>query len=172
MSPKMVDVLIFIPLIPALPVIATWFLPWERWIPKRIPKSIIGPYLLYCSFAAWHFWGPWWVTSLVALLGTVVSAMGVFDIWKAKRLKQARDWPAVEGSVVHVGESRDDWGVKVTLTYTYRVQGKLYAGGQSFVFRKDEDAVKFKDRCKERVARVHYRPNKPDVSVLALEGTP
>jgi hypothetical protein len=109
---------------------------------------------------------------LAVVCGIVVCAMWVSDVWKAKRLKQARDWPAVEGSVVHVGESRDDWGVKVTLTYTYRVQGKLYAGGQSFVFRKDEDAVRFKDRCKDRVARVHYHPNKPDVSVLALEGTP
>jgi O-antigen ligase len=50
-----VDVLVFIPLIPAIPVIATWFLPWERWIPKRIPKKIIGPYLLYCAFALWYF---------------------------------------------------------------------------------------------------------------------
>ncbi len=168
----MVDVLIFIPLIPALPVIATWFLPWERWIPKRIPKSIIGPYFLYFSFAAWHFRGPWWAVVLAAAVGIFVSVMAVFDAWKAKRLKQARDWPVVEGSVVHVHELRDDNEVKVTLTYTYRVQGKLYAGSQSFVFRKDEDAVRFKDRCRERAVQVHHRPDKPDVSVLVLEETP
>jgi hypothetical protein len=172
MSPKMIDVLIFIPVIPALPVIATWFLPWEQWIPKRIPKSIVGPYLLYCSFAAWHFRGSWWVILLVAAGGIVVSAMGVSDVWKAKRLKQARDWPAVEGSVVDVGESRDAWGVKVTLIYTYRFQEKLYVGSQSFVFRKDEDAARFKERCKEPVVRVHYHPDKPDESALALERTP
>ena len=42
MSARTVDVLIFIPLIPAIPVIAFWFWPWERWIPKIIPKKVIG----------------------------------------------------------------------------------------------------------------------------------
>jgi len=168
----MIDVLIFIPVIPALPVIVTWYLPWERWNPKRIPKSIIGPYLLYCSFAAWHFWGSWWVTLPAALWGIVASAMGVFDVWKAKRLKQARDWPVVEASFVHLHEFRDDDEVKVTLTYAYKVQDKRYGGSQSFVFTKDEDAVRFKERCKEPVVWVHYHPDKPDVSVLVLEGTP
>ncbi len=171
MSPKTVDVLIYVPLIPAILVIGAWWLPWERWIP-RLPKNFIGPYLLYGSFAAWHFRTPWWFILLVAASGTVVCAMWVSDVWKAKRLERACDWPEVEGSVVHAGESPDLWGVKVTLIYTYRVQGKLYSGSQSFVFRKDEDAVRFKDRCKERVARVHYRPDKTDISVLALEGTP
>ena len=98
--------------------------------------------------------------------------MGVFDVWKAKRLKQARDWPVVEGSVVHVHEIRDDNAVKVTLTYTYKVQDEGYYGSQSFAFTKDEDAVRLKHRCEERVVRVHYHPDKPEVSVLALEGTP
>jgi hypothetical protein len=168
----MVDVLIFIPLIPAFLVIATWFLPWEQWIPRRVPKSILGPYLLYCSFAAWHFREPGWMILLAAAGGIIASSMGVFGVWKAERLKRARDWPAVEGSVVHVGETRDDSGAKITLTYTYRVQGKVYAGSQSFVFAKDEDAARFKDRCKEQKVQVHYRPERADVSVLALEGTP
>lgn len=172
MSPKIVDVLIFIPLIPAVPVIATWFLPWERWIPKRIPKTIIGPYLLYGSFAAWHFRMSSWFILLLAAWGIVLWATVVPHIWEAIRRKQADDWPVVEGSVVHVGESRDTWEVKVTLTYTYRVQGKLYAGSQAFFFRKGEDAACFKDKRKEGTAQVHYRPDKPDVSVLALGGAP
>lgn len=52
---KTLDVLVFIPLIPALPVLATWYLPWERWIPTKLSKSVIGPYLLYCAFGAWYF---------------------------------------------------------------------------------------------------------------------
>ena len=172
MSPKMVDVLIFIPVIPALPVIATWPLPWERWISKRIPKSVIGPYLLYCSFAAWHFRWPNWMILLVAVWGIVVSAMGVFDVWKAKHLKQARGWPVVQGSVVHVHEIRDNSEVKITLTYTYKIQDKRYGGSRQFVFTKDEDAARFKERCKEGVVRVHYRPNKPDASVPVPEETP
>jgi hypothetical protein len=42
LSPKTVDTLVFIPLIPALPVLATWVLPWERWIPRIISKVVIG----------------------------------------------------------------------------------------------------------------------------------
>lgn len=175
MNPRMVDVLIYIPLIPAFPVIIMMWLPgvpWERWIRKRISKSILGPYLLYCSFATWHFGGQWWEIFLVAAAGIVVSAMAVFDVLKAKRLKRAHDWPAVEASFVHVQETRDDDGGKVTLTYPYKVQDKRYAGSQLFIFTEDKDAARFKDRCKEHVLRVHYRPDKPDASALDLEGTP
>jgi len=42
-SARTVDVLIFIPLIPAIPVIAFWLLPWERWIPKVTSNKVIGP---------------------------------------------------------------------------------------------------------------------------------
>jgi len=56
-----VDVLIAVPLIPLFPVLATWWLPWERWLWSKVPKWILGPCLLYASFAAWHFDMPWWV---------------------------------------------------------------------------------------------------------------
>jgi len=92
-----VDVLIFIPLIPAIPVIALWPLPWERWIPNVVPKKIIGPYLLYCAFAIWHFKQPWWIILIIGLVGIAVSAAAIFDQRKARRLKQARDWPVAEG---------------------------------------------------------------------------
>jgi hypothetical protein len=38
-----VDVLIVIPLIPRAPVVITWWLPWESWIPKKIPQYVLGP---------------------------------------------------------------------------------------------------------------------------------
>lgn len=118
MSANTVDVLIFIPLIPAIPVIATCFLPWERWIPRKIPKKIIGPYLLYCAFAIWHFKQPWWIVLMAGLGGIAVSAMAIFDLRKARMLTQARDWPVAEGCVLHTGQSRDADGVlKVTLSY-------------------------------------------------------
>jgi hypothetical protein len=86
-----VDVLIFIPLIPAIPVIALWPLPWERWIPNVVPKKIIGPCLLYCAFAIWHFKQPWWIILIIGLVGIAVSAAAIFDLRKARRLKQARE---------------------------------------------------------------------------------
>lgn len=77
MSAQLLDVLIFIPIIPAIPVIITWWLPWEDWVPKHISKSIIGPYLLYCSFAAWHFEMPGWFIVLLGVWGIVVSGMAI-----------------------------------------------------------------------------------------------
>ncbi len=76
---KILDVLILIPLIPALPVVVTWFLPWERWIPRKVPKKIIGPYLLYCAFGEWYFKMPWWSVVMVSLLGIGVSVMALVE---------------------------------------------------------------------------------------------
>jgi uncharacterized membrane protein len=72
-----VDVLILIPLIPALPVIVTWWLPWEFWLPKRIPKSLLGIYLLYGAFVAWHFKMPWWCVLVAAGYGAVALIAGL-----------------------------------------------------------------------------------------------
>jgi hypothetical protein len=66
------DVLITIPLIPLFPVLATWWLPWERWLPSKIPKWILGPYLVYAAFAAWHFDMPWWVCLMAGSIGTIL----------------------------------------------------------------------------------------------------
>jgi hypothetical protein len=141
-SARTVDVLIFTPLIPAM----TWFLPWERWVPEIIPKKIVGPYLLYCAFAIWHFKQSWWIVLLFGLMGTTVSAAAIFDLRKAAMLKQARerkarmldqarDWPVAEGFVLHAGQSRDaDGVVKVTLSYMYRVHDEEFDSSESFTF--------------------------------------
>lgn len=80
-----VDVLIAIPLIPLLPVVATWWLPWERWLPSKIPKRILGPYFLYACFAAWHFAMPWWVVLAVALWGTILTVMAMVQELERKK---------------------------------------------------------------------------------------
>src|ERR1700739_1946552 len=100
MSAKAVDVLILIPLIPALPVVATWFLPWEDWIPRKVPKRILAPYLLYCTFAAWHFGFPWWSLASVAFLAVGASVMLVSELRKMHRLKAARNWPTAAAQVL------------------------------------------------------------------------
>ena len=66
------DVLIAVPLIPLFPILATWWLPWERWLWSKVPKWILGPYLLYASFAAWHFNMPWWVCLIAGSIGALV----------------------------------------------------------------------------------------------------
>jgi hypothetical protein len=71
------DVVILLPLVPLLALGITWWLPWERWLWKNLPKTISGPYLLYCAFALWHFHAHWWLVSLVAIVGAGVSALAV-----------------------------------------------------------------------------------------------
>jgi hypothetical protein len=77
---KPLDVLVFIPLIPVLPVVALWFLPgWESWIARKVPRKVIGSYVIYCTFAVWYFRMPWWVVLMVFLLGTVVFGMSFVE---------------------------------------------------------------------------------------------
>jgi hypothetical protein len=177
-SARTVDVLIFLPLIPAIPVIAFWPLPWERWIPKIVPEKIIGPYLLYSAFAIWHFKQSWWIVSMVGLMGVGVSAAAIFDLRKARILKQARerkarmleqarDWPVAEGFVLHTGRSRDADGVpKVSLGYLYKVSDEEFLSGESFTFKDEDQAERFESRCRERKLKVHYQRDKPEICVL------
>jgi hypothetical protein len=73
------DVLILIPLIPAIPVFITWWLPWEQWIPARLPKLVLGPYLLYVAFGIWHFGLGSWVAAIFLLFGIGLTAFAVLE---------------------------------------------------------------------------------------------
>ncbi|HEX8815154.1 MAG TPA: DUF3592 domain-containing protein [Terriglobales bacterium] len=168
-----IDVLVFLPLIPAIPVIATWFLPWETWIPRRVPKSIIGPYLIYCSFGIWYFKRDRWFTLGVAAFGVVVSVLAVFDARKAGQLKEASGWPVAEGQVLSTSQGRGlDGRPSVTLSYSYKVRGERHGGIQSFTLADDEAAAQFEEVCSGRALRVRYREDKPDVSVVLREEMP
>ena len=82
MRASVIDVLIFAPLILLIPIVATWWLPWERWLPAKVPKALLGPYLLYVAFAIWHFKLAWWAVLSVALMGTVFSILALIEITK------------------------------------------------------------------------------------------
>ncbi len=78
------DWLILAPAVPVIPILATWWLPWERWIPwARLPKAVTGPYALYLFFVAFHFdnghrhW--WFYYGWLAIVGAVVSIMAVVE---------------------------------------------------------------------------------------------
>jgi hypothetical protein len=110
---------------------------------------------------------------MAGLAGIVVSAMAIFDLRKARMVKQARGWPIAEGSVLHTGQSRDADGVlKVTLSYTYKVHDERFGGSESFTFTSEDDANRFESGCKERKLKVHYQQDKPEICVLDREGMP
>jgi len=178
-STKAIDVLIFIPLIPG--VIGFW-LPLERWIPDKMQNKIIGPYLLYCALAIWHFKERWWLALMAGLLGVGVSAAAIFDLRKARMLKQARerkarmleqarDWQVADGFVLHTGHSRDADGLrKVSLSYLYKVHDEEFYGNESFTFTSGDDAERFESRCRDQKLKVHYQQDEPETCVLDHDG--
>lgn len=182
MSARTLDVLLFIPLIPAIPVVAFWPLPWERWIPKLVPEKIIGPYLLYCAFAIWHFKQSRWGVLMIGLMGIGVSAAAIFDLRKTRMLRQAserkarileqsRDWPVAEAFVLRTGQSRDaDGALKMRLSYLYKVHDEEFLSDESFTFKSEDDVEQFQSRCRERKLKVHYRQDQPEICVLDHDG--
>ena len=81
------DWLIVAPAIPVAPIFATWWLPWEKWIPwGKLPKALLGPYALYLFFVACHFdehLKHWWAYIWLAFAGLIVSVMAVIEKAKA-----------------------------------------------------------------------------------------
>ena len=118
----------------------------------------------------------------MALWGVTVSAMAIFDLRKARTLKQARerkatilkqarDWPVVDGFVLHTDQSRDADGVpKVTVSYMYKVHDEDFYGSETFTFTSEYDAERVESQCRERKLRVHYQQDKPEICVLDRDG--
>jgi hypothetical protein len=74
------DVLIALPLIPLAPLVITWWLPWERWVPwGKLPKIVFGPYTLYTAFATWYFGGQWWLIFALLVAGTLLTVWAAVD---------------------------------------------------------------------------------------------
>jgi len=119
---------------------------------------------------------------MVGLVGIVVSAAAFFDLRKARMLKQAqkrearvlkqaRDWPVLEGFVLHTGQSRDADGVrKVSLSYLYKVRDEEFYGSESFTFTSEVDVERFECKCRERKLKVHFQQDKPEISVPDHDG--
>ncbi len=82
------DIIILIPLLPLVPLLLVWFLPWESWLWQRLPKTgrrFIGPYLLYASFAAWHFQLHWWAVLCVLVGGVVLTIWSIREMLSVRR---------------------------------------------------------------------------------------
>jgi hypothetical protein len=45
----------------------------------KLPKYLLGPYLLYAAFATWHFKWESWLVILLTLSGAVLSVIGVLE---------------------------------------------------------------------------------------------
>jgi hypothetical protein len=73
------DVLVLIPVVPLFPVIATWWVPWEKWLPGKIPTLISGPYLFYAAFAAWYLKLGNVTVVLAIVIGALTTIAGIFE---------------------------------------------------------------------------------------------
>ena len=110
---------------------------------------------------------------MAGLGGIAVSAVAIFELRKARMVKQAREWPVAEGYVLHSSQSRGADGVpKVTLTYTYNVHDERFGGSESFTFTSEDDAERFESGCRERKLKIHYGQDEPEICVLDRDGMP
>jgi hypothetical protein len=57
--------------------------------------------------------------------------------------------------------------LKITLAYAYKIEDERYVGRESFIFIRDGEAAQFEAGCRERPVLVHYKPNKPHISVIS-----
>jgi len=84
--PSTVDVLIVIPLIPlAAFILITWRFPLA-WLPlDKIPKGYLAAYVLYVSFAAWHFDFPRWFVLPILLVGAALATAAIYERFKKRK---------------------------------------------------------------------------------------
>jgi hypothetical protein len=104
--------------------------------------------------------------------GRRLGARGLFET-RHSTLRTAAHWPTAQGYIAQIEEKRDDNGfLVVTLAYTYKVEEQRYVGRESLSFIRDEQAARFEAGSRERSVMAHYRPDKPQVSVLARQNMP
>jgi hypothetical protein len=98
-----------------------------------------------------------------------VACVYVLRWLRNRKRNRAADWPIAEGHVEKVADAWDtETGVtRVSLAYSYKVDGEWYSGQESFTFDRDDQAASFKAAYRDRAVFVHYRPNKPRISVLS-----
>lgn len=68
----MFDVVLVATLLPAMVILISWWLPWEKWLFQRPARIIGGPYFLYCTVVLWHLQAPRWAVTGVAILGGIL----------------------------------------------------------------------------------------------------
>lgn len=79
------DVVLLATLAPAMAIVISWWLPWERWLFQRLARMIAGPYCLYCAVVIWHFQARWWAIAMVAILGAILCGLAIRERRRASR---------------------------------------------------------------------------------------
>jgi len=99
MSMSTLDILVLIPLIPALPILVTPLYPWEYSIPwEKIPKAFLGPYIMYAAFAAAYFKFDPSIAIAAAVFGAALSIWAVVEKPKPERVSPAKDQARTQGN--------------------------------------------------------------------------
>lgn len=142
------DALIAIPVIPLVPIIITWGLPWERWIPwGKLPKLALGPYFWYTAFAASHFRFSNWIVLIAIAIGTTLTIMGAIECATPTLLSTA-DKKFLKTLQVWLRNQRE---IMILVRYSRA------AGKKSFEFYSHFDVLR------QRLARLE-----PETSVIAF----
>ncbi|HET9742053.1 MAG TPA: hypothetical protein VFQ00_04825 [Terriglobales bacterium] len=72
--PSGVDIIVGFTLMPLLLVV---WLP-SRWVPwGKIPKTVLGPYVVYAAAALWYFKLDAWLVAVVLVVGTVLCILAI-----------------------------------------------------------------------------------------------
>ena len=154
-----------------------WYNGIQKWNHEH-PFTTAISCTIFTLFFAWSVFDQLGKSNFYAVnsfaWGTVACVCAV-HYFKAAHYRRRRNppltatWPVVEGYIAKVEENGDGNFPVITLAYTYVVEGERYAGTESFAFVRDDEAVKFENGCRERTVKVHYRSDKPSVSVLDRE---
>lgn len=173
---RTLDVLVFISLVPVMPVLATWFLAWEKWVPKFVSKKVLVPYLLYCTFGAWYFEMPTWFVVVVLLLGIGDSAAALFEIENRivskQRRSQALRSSIADGVITRFTTSYGSPGTP-QVVYTYDANGESHYGEATGALMKGDQINHVKEVSDSLgTVRVRYDPADPDRGRLLNEDNP
>lgn len=101
----------------------------------------------------------------------------VYGLYQINQASQTTDWPAVRGEVLeakvrtHRSDNKETWACNVR--YAYQVDGRSYEGDRvayGYGGTNNEQMHKNLQRklSKSKYVRVHYDPNHPSESTLAV----
>lgn len=155
----------------------------QVWRPKIAPKAI--PFVLGLAFAAllftlfsldlWHHWVPYRphkpssLDKLLPLLLPLAPLLAPIALrWLRER--RTRSWPwtqsAIERASIRSYDQRQGTSYRLTVGYSYSVNGDKYGGVYVENFGSESEACGVLDSLKSFPPPVRYKPDDPFTSAM------